>query len=149
MLCHRNQGPLGLWDSKQDPNRKKEFLGTRISLIKLNVMLFDSGCLALKTSVYFDTVLCNLVCCKYLLLLCFIFKPQTNKKKRLLDILEWVYSCLTILSLSCGLFYYWKTKSGGMFSIVSVVCKYHGFFCQVPQSKHTSFSWINGALGIF
>lgn len=72
---------------------------------------------------------------------------RTIKKKRiLLDTLQRMHSCVTILSPSSGLFYYRKTKRSGMFSIPSVVCKYDEILCQIQ--KQISFSWINGALEI-
>lgn len=49
----------------QNTKTCQESTGARISPVKLNAMLFETRCLAPKTSAYFDIVFCNLVCCKF------------------------------------------------------------------------------------
>lgn len=116
-LCYKNRGPSGLWDSlKQDQNIKnkicQESTGTRISPVKLSVMLFETRCPAQTTSVYFDTVLCNLVGCKYWC--CSASSELQNKtKKSLLDVLQWIHSCLPVLSPSGDCFIIGKLKEVG------------------------------------
>lgn len=141
-LCYKNRGPLGLRDSlKLDQNVKnticQESTGTRISPVKLSVVLSETRCPAQTTSVNFDTVFYNLVGCKYWCCSASSeFKKTKNKK---------TFGCLTVNPPFCPPEGDCFIRRSGAFGVLSVVCKYQDLLCQI-QTKQIFFCRINEAL---
>lgn len=135
-------GTVGLWDSlKLDQNIKnticQESTGTRISPVKLSVVLSETRCPAQTTSVNFDTVFYNLVGCKYWCCSASSeFKKTKNKK---------TFGCLTVNPPFCPPEGDCFIKRSGAFGVLSVVCKYQDLLCQI-QTKQIFFCRINEAL---